>query len=119
MGAVENTLDVDPAVRGNWKTNFGFVANTDWLYKSDYLSVRNITLGYDLSKALTTISRIDNARLYLSFENWFYWDKYDGGFNPEANNVSGSSDSRFPVPADYGGAPLSRSLVVGLNINFN
>ncbi|MFD0990146.1 SusC/RagA family TonB-linked outer membrane protein [Mariniflexile jejuense] len=119
MGAVENTIDVDPAIRGNWKTNFGYVPNTDWLYKSDYLSVRNITLGYDLTKSLKSLSRIDNARLYLSFENWFYWDKYDGGFNPEANNVSGSSDSRYPVPADYGGAPLARSLVVGLNINFN
>ncbi len=119
MGAVENTIDVDPAIRGNWKTNFGYVPNTDWLYKSDYLSVRNITLGYDLTKSLKSLNRIDNARLYLSFENWFYWDKYDGGFNPEANNVSGSSDSRYPVPADYGGAPLARSLVVGLNINFN
>ncbi|WP_157206262.1 SusC/RagA family TonB-linked outer membrane protein [Mariniflexile maritimum] len=119
MGAVENNLDVDPAVRGNWKTNFGYVPNTDWLYKSDYVSIRNITLGYDLSKALKSISRIDNARLYLSLENWFYWDKYDGGFNPEATNTSGSSDSRYPVPADYGGAPLAKSLVVGLNINFN
>tara|TARA_R110000868_G_scaffold21779_6_gene90260 strand:+ start:608 stop:3766 length:3159 start_codon:yes stop_codon:yes gene_type:complete len=119
MGSVENTLDVDPAVRGNWKTNFGYVPNTDWLYKSDYLSVRNITLGYDLSEALKSLKRIDNARLYVSAENWFYKDKYDGGFNPEANNVSGSSDGRFPVPADYGGAPLPRSFVVGLNINFN
>lgn len=119
MGAVENTLDVDPAVRGNWKTNFGYVPNTDWLYKSDYISVRNITLGYDLSKTLKSLSRIDDARIYLSLENWFYKDKYDGGFNPEANNVSGSSDGRYPVPADYGGAPLSRSLVIGLNVNFN
>jgi len=119
MGAVENTLDVDPAVRGNWKTNFGYVPNTDWLYKSDYISLRNVTLGYDLSNLLKSLSRVDNARLYVSLENWFYKDKYDGGFNPEANNVSGSSDSRYPVPADYGGAPLARSLVVGLNVNFN
>lgn len=119
MGAVENTIDVDPAVRGNWKTNFGYVPNTDWLYKSDYVSIRNITLGYNLTKALKSFSKIDNARFYVSAENWFYWDKYSGGFNPEANNVSGSSDSRFPVPADYGGAPLAKSIVVGLNINFN
>ncbi len=119
MGAVENNLDVNPAVRGNWKTNFGYVPNTDWLYKSDYVSIRNITLGYNLTKAIKSLSRIDNARVYLSAENWFYWDKYKGGFNPEATNVSGSSDSRFPVPADYGGAPLAKSIVLGLNINFN
>lgn len=119
MSSGENTINFDPAVRGNWKTGFGYKPNTDWLYKSDYISIRNITLGYNLTKALKAMSRIDNARLYVSAENWFYWDKYDGGFNPEAVNVSGSSDSRFPVPADYGGTPLSRSFVVGLNINFN
>lgn len=119
MGAVENNLDVNPAVRGNWKTNFGFVPNTDWLYKSDYISVRNITLGYDLSKTLQSLNRVDNARIYLSLENWFYKDKYKGGFNPEATNTAGSNDGRFPVPGDYGGAPLSRSIVLGLNVNFN
>ncbi len=119
MGAVENNLDVNPATRGNWKTNFGYVPNTDWLYKSDYFSIRNITLGYNLSNALKSLSRIDNARVYLSAENWFYKDKYKGGFNPEAANTSGSSSSSFPVPADYGGAPMAKSLVLGLNINFN
>lgn len=119
QSASENALNVDPAVRGNWKTNFGYVPNTDWLFKSDYVSVRNVTLGYDLSKGLKSLNRIDNARIYLSAENWFYKDKYKGGFNPEATNTAGSNDSRFPVPADYGGAPLSRSIVLGLNVNFN
>jgi TonB-linked SusC/RagA family outer membrane protein len=119
MSAGENNLDVDPAVRGNWRTSFGYQANTDWLYKSDYVSIRSITLGYDLSKAVKALSRIDKARLYLSAENWFYWDKYKVGFNPEAVNTSAGSDSRFPLPVDYGGAPLAKSLVLGLNINFN
>ncbi len=119
MSAAENTLNVDPAVRGNWRTTFGYQANTDWLYKSDYISIRSITLGYDLSKAVKSISRIDNARLYLSAENWFYWDKYKVGYNPEAVNTSASSDGNFALPVDYGGAPLAKSFVLGLNINFN
>ena len=119
MSYGENTIDVDPAVRGNWKTNFGFQPNTDWLYKSDYISIRNITLGYNLTKLVKSLSRIDNARFYISAENWFYWDKYKVGYNPEAVNNSGSNDSRFPVPVDYGGAPMAKSLVLGLNISFN
>ncbi|MGS2762613.1 SusC/RagA family TonB-linked outer membrane protein [Sinomicrobium sp. M5D2P9] len=118
MSSGENNLDVDPAKRGNWKTNFGYVTNTDWLYKSDYLSIRNITLGYNLTNALKS-EKIDNARVYVTAENWFYWDKYDGGYNPEATNAPASSDSRYPVPADYGGAPLAKSLILGLNITFN
>jgi hypothetical protein len=119
MSAGENNLDVDPAVRGNWKTSFGYQANTDWLYSSDYLSIRNITIGYDLSKAVKSMSRIDKARIYLSGENWFYWNKYKVGYNPEAVNTSASSDGAFSLPVDYGGAPLARSIVLGLNINFN
>ncbi|MBK0369283.1 TonB-dependent receptor [Flavobacterium sp. SE-1-e] len=119
MGSVENSLDIDPAVRGNWKTNFGYQANTDWLYKSDYVSIRSISLGYNLKDAVKSIKKIDNARLYLTGENLFYWNKYKVGFNPEAVNTSGSSNSDFAVPVDYGGAPLPSSIVLGLNINFN
>lgn len=119
MGSVENSLNVDPAVRGNWRTSFGYQANSDWLYKSDYISVRSISIGYNLRQALKGISRIDNARLYVTGENWFYWNKYKVGFNPEAVNTSASSNSDFSVPVDYGGAPLAKSLVIGLNINFN
>ena len=119
MSAGENNLNVDPAIRGNWKTSFGYQANSDWLYSSDYISIRNITLGYDLSKATKSLTRIDKARLYISAENWFYRNKYNVGYNPEAVNTGASSDGQFSLPVDYGGAPLAKSLVLGLNINFN
>ncbi|OXA75171.1 SusC/RagA family TonB-linked outer membrane protein [Flavobacterium frigidimaris] len=119
MGSVENSLNVDPAVRGNWRTSFGYQANSDWLYKSDYVSVRSISIGYSLKEAVKSLTRIDNARLYVTGENLFYWNKYKVGFNPEAVNTSGSSNSDFSVPVDYGGAPLAKSIVIGLNINFN
>lgn len=119
MGSVENSLDVNPAVRGNWKTSFGYQANTDWLYSSDYVSIRSISIGYNLREAVKSLTRIDNARLYVTGENWFYWNKYKVGFNPEAVNTSGSSNNDFAVPVDYGGAPLAKSIVLGLNINFN
>ncbi len=118
MGQVENSLDVDPAVRGNWRTTFGYQANSDWLYKSDYISVRSISVGYNLKEALKNIKVVDNIRLYVTGENLFYWNKYKVGFNPEAINTSGSSNSDFAVPVDYGGAPLAKSVVIGVNVNF-
>lgn len=118
MGQVENSLDIDPAVRGNWRTTFGYQANSDWLYKSDYVSVRSISVGYNLKEALKNIKVIDNVRLYVTGENLFYWNKYKVGFNPEAINTSGSSNSDFAVPVDYGGAPLAKSVVIGVNVNF-
>lgn len=117
MGNTANTLDVDIATRGNNQTNYTAPFNTDWLYKSDYISIRNITIGYDLGKLFKS-NYIQGARIYMSFENWFYWDKYTGGFNPEATNANLSSDSNFSVPGDYGGLPVARSSILGLNFTF-
>lgn len=112
-----NVLDVDVATRGNYKTSYSAPVNTDWLYSSDYISIRSMTLGYDLSKVVNN-KFIKGARVYVSAENFFYWDKYDGGFNPEATNANLSSDANYPMPGDYGGLPIAKSLVFGLNFNF-
>ena len=102
---------------GKAHSTFGRIKNTDWLYSSDYVRVRNITLGYNLGNALK-IKQIQGARIYLSAENFFGKDKYDGGFNPEATNTSFSGSSQFPESGDYGGLPLAKSLIFGLNFTF-
>lgn len=98
-------------------STFGFVANTDWLYSSDYVRVRNITLGYNLKNVIKT-KAISGIRIYASAENFFGHDKYYGGFNPEAQNTAISSTSAYPEPGDYGGLPLAKSLVFGVNVTF-
>jgi TonB-linked SusC/RagA family outer membrane protein len=98
-------------------STFGRIKNTDWLYSSDYIRVRNITLGYDLGKAIH-VKQVTGARLYLTLENFFGHDKYLGGFNPEATNTDLSGSSSFPEAGDYGGLPLPRSFIVGINLSF-
>jgi TonB-linked SusC/RagA family outer membrane protein len=98
-------------------STFGFVANTDWLYSSDYIRVRNITFGYNL-KHVIKASLVQSARLYISAENFFGKDKYYGGLNPEAANTTISTNSAYPQAGDYGGLPLAKSFIVGLNVNF-
>ncbi|MBS1563272.1 MAG: TonB-dependent receptor, partial [Bacteroidetes bacterium] len=98
-------------------STFGFVANTDWLYSSDYYRVRNITVGYDL-KNLIKLPAIQGARIYVTAENFFGHDKYYGGLNPEAANTTISSNSAYPEAGDYGGLPLAKSLIFGLNLSF-
>ncbi|MFD2569030.1 SusC/RagA family TonB-linked outer membrane protein [Spirosoma soli] len=102
---------------GKAYSTFGRIKNTDWLYPSDYVRVRNITLGYDLG-SLIKVKQIQGARVYVTAENFFGFDKYKGGFNPEASNTDLSGSSTFPEPGDYGGLPLPRSLVFGLNLTF-
>nr|WP_083470204.1 TonB-dependent receptor [Rufibacter tibetensis] len=120
MGLVENQLGLNrdrwrspenpgAGERGKANSSFGFLKSTAWLYSSDYWRVRNITLGYDLGRLITNKKLIQGARLYVSAENWFGKDKYEGGFNPEAVNTGGD---------DYGAFPLSKSVTMGLNVSF-
>jgi len=98
-------------------STFGFLGNTDWLYSSDYIRVRDITLGYNL-KNVIKLPVVSGARIYVTAENFFGHDKYYGGLNPEAQNTTISSSSAYPEAGDYGGLPLAKSLIFGLNFTF-
>jgi TonB-dependent starch-binding outer membrane protein SusC len=97
--------------------NSPITAATDWLYSSDYIRVRNITLGYNLKDVIKT-KFLQNARVYFTLENFFGHDKYVNGLNPEATNTGISSNGAYPEAGDYGAMPLSKSLIFGLNITF-
>ncbi len=98
-------------------STFGRIKNTDWMYSSDYLRIRNITLGYNFGQVFKG-KLIQSARAYLSLENFFGYDKYKGGFNPEASNTDVSGSSAFPEASDYGGLPIPKSFIFGLNFTF-
>jgi len=102
---------------GKAYSTFGRIVNTDWLYSSDYWRIRNITLGYDLGKIVRN-KIFNGARIYMTAENWFGKDKYDGGLNPEATNTDLSGNTAYPEAGDYGGLPLAKSLIFGLNVTF-
>jgi TonB-dependent starch-binding outer membrane protein SusC len=98
-------------------STFGRIVNTDWLYSSNYMRVRDITIGYDLGRLINK-NILQGARIYVTAENWFGHDKYYGGANPDATNTDLSGNANYLAPGDYGGLPLAKSLIVGLNITF-
>lgn len=79
--------------------------DTRWMYSSDYIRIKNITLGYNLPK----IKGLDKARVYATIENAYIWHKYGGGWTPEAANDAGG---------DYGGYPQARTVSIGVNVGF-
>ena len=118
MGVADNTLGKyrdrwrspeDPGSSGLHKmpSTFGRIKNTDWLYSSDYWRVP--TLPWVTTRCLVKTNVISGARVYVTAENWFGDDKYDGGFNPEGVNNNGE---------DYGAFPLAKSLIFGMNLTF-
>ena len=98
-------------------STFGRIVNTDWLYSSDYWRIRDITIGYDLGKVIKK-NILEGARVYVTAENWFGHDKYYGGANPDATNTDLSGNANYLAAGDYGGLPLAKSIIVGLNITF-
>ena len=102
---------------GKVYSTFGRIKNTDWLYSSNYFRVRNITLGYDLKKQIKS-NAVKGARIYFTAENFFGYDSYKGGLNPESSNTNLSGSDIFPEAGDYGGLPLPKSLILGLNFTF-
>ena len=83
-----------------------------WLVEDgSYLRIRNITLGYTLSDALSKKANIAKTRIYVTIQNPFTFTKYQG-YNPEVSNRSTATSSGV----DYGVYPVTRSVIIGLNI---
>jgi TonB-linked SusC/RagA family outer membrane protein len=88
-------------------------ASTRWLYKGDYLRLKNLTFGYSIPASVANMLKIKSARLYVAGTNLFTSTKYPG--DPEVNtNV---------VSTVYGGQdfytiPQAKTLTIGLTARF-
>ena len=88
----------------------GSLYDTRWLYSSDFLKIKNVTLGY----TIPVKKYIQSARIYVSCENLYMWDDYYGGYSPEINNSSTSNNGMY----DYGAYPHAKTFTFGVNLTF-
>ena len=79
-----------------------------WLYSSDFLKLKNVTLGYRFK--LPKQWYVRSLRLTASIENVFMIHSYDGGYSPESNNSWSRINSY-----DYGAYPQARTFSIGVN----
>jgi TonB-linked SusC/RagA family outer membrane protein len=98
-------------------TTTGGTVDSRWLYSSDYLSIKNLTIGYTVPLKTKWVS---NLRFYASFENLFLFDHYKEGYSPEAANASKSTapGGATATGLDYGGYPTARMYTFGINLTF-
>ena len=97
-------------------TTNGGIPTTRWLYKSDWWRLKNITIGYSLPKKISQHLGIESLRIYATGDNLFLGTKYPG-YNPEGVSINGESVSQS-AGYDFGVYPLSKRIVLGLNVNF-
>lgn len=91
--------------------------NSNFVEDGSFFTIRNITLGYTLTKLPKAIK---SARLYASAQNVFVFTNYWGGQNPEVsmqNNGQGDGGNLSPG-WDLGPYPVPRTITFGANINF-
>lgn len=79
--------------------------STLFCYDGDYLSFREVTLSYNLPKFLVNKVGIENCTVSVTGQNLGYICDAPYVFSPE-------------VSSNWGGYPLPRMLVLGLNVTF-
>lgn len=84
-----------------------------WLQDADYLKIRNITIGYDLKKAIKKLP-LASLRVYASGQNLFCFTGYDG-MDPEVGYGYGYS---WASGIDIGYYPSPKVYLFGVNIKF-
>lgn len=85
---------------------------------ASYFSLRNVTVGYNLPRALAARIGLTGVRVYASGQNLIYRtsDEYNG-FNPEFVDLEQDNNPR-KFGEQRAGTPLFRTITFGLNVNF-
>ena len=84
-----------------------------WVQNGAYLALKNISLGYTISKIKIGDAQLPDIRIYVSSYNVFYITKYKG-YTPELGYTYGNLQRGVDV-AQY---PQTRNFIVGASINF-
>ena len=66
--------------------NGGGVYTNHWLYRGDFLKIKNITLGYTFPERLTKKFAMQDLRVYFSGENLYTFTKFPG-MDPEFSDT--------------------------------
>lgn len=86
-----------------------------FLEDGSYLRLKTLQIGYNLSDSFLESINVQNARIYASADNVFTLTDYSG-YNPDI----GRGGSVLDRGVDFGhiAYPLSRTLMIGLDISF-
>ncbi|MFK7980459.1 MAG: SusC/RagA family TonB-linked outer membrane protein [Saprospiraceae bacterium] len=106
--SIDNPSAVHPrlASRGDtYYTGGNFGNNTYFLFDKDYIRIKNIELGYNLTGGALKNAGLENLRVFVNAFNLVTWAKQDI-YDPEVENGSGTF------------YPQNRVLNFGFNVTF-
>jgi hypothetical protein len=81
------------------------------IFDGSYLRIKQIQLGYTMSKELASKLHMVGARIYFSLDDYFTFTKYPG-MDPEAGSTENNSQG-----IDRGVYPTPRKFMTGISIS--
>lgn len=91
-----------------------FRASTARIFDASFFKIKQIQLGYTVPKNILKKVKMGSIRAYVSLDDWFTFTKYPG-LDPETSHA-GTSAAGLGI--DYGSYPISKKLVLGVNVSF-
>jgi hypothetical protein len=77
--------------------------------------LKNITLGYNLPKAIVSKISVSNLRAFFTAANLLTLTKYSG-YDPEVSTFNVSTDAVRGI--DLSNYPTVKTLTIGINLTF-
>lgn len=106
--------DITDIPRATDANVYNSLVSSRFVENASFLRMKNVTLSYTLGRDVAEKLRLSRAQVYLTSQNLFTITKYKG-FDPEVNAFTSSGAT---LGIDYGTYPVSRSFVLGLNVQF-
>ncbi len=90
--------------------------STRYLAESDFIRLRNLTLGYTIPSEVTQKFHVERLRIYFSGFNLLTFTDYQG-FDPESTADFNAAQSNIQVGVDFYSAPPAKTYTIGINID--
>ncbi len=90
------------------------VDNSRFVSDGSYLRLKNITLSYDIPKAIVQRAKFRSVRLFVTGENLLTFTGYSGA-DPEVSTFANTSTS---AGTDFLTQPQSKRFNIGINLGF-
>ncbi|MDY8134158.1 TonB-dependent receptor [Aquimarina sp. 2201CG5-10] len=112
----QNPGDITNVPQARLNQENGQANSTRYLEESDFIRLRNITLGYTIDPAFSKKFYLEKVRFYFSGVNLFTITDYEG-YDPESTaDFNGNSGVRTGI--SFYSAPPAKTYTIGLNIEF-
>ncbi len=111
----QNPGDITNVPQARLYSTNGQQASTRYLEKTDFVRLRNLSLGYTFPRTFTQKIALDRVRLYLTGVNLLTFTNYSG-YDPEAS-YDNNGDSNIQKGITFYSAPPAKTITIGLNID--